>query len=152
MAALVIEAQYGDFFVVEKIVQQPAARMQRLLAELSILHANLQIVYAGNRALANLWTQSWFEARAAQFHQPQLPGVQEASAQYKVMPDSLDTRIRLAVLETLPNVFTTRDLQSFFTQTKPERIKRILNALRDEGRIRMEGRGRGALWKRSVQS
>ena len=47
------------------LVGQLAAHVQRVLAELPALFPHVQFVFAGNRKLANLWTQRWFAAVAA---------------------------------------------------------------------------------------
>ena len=55
-SALVIEAQYGDFLDPKKLGGRwPAVHTARVLAELAALHPRLQIVFAGNRKLANVW-------------------------------------------------------------------------------------------------
>ena len=57
-AALVVEAQYGDFLDERKVRGRwPVAHLARVLAELSALHPALPIIYAGNRKLANLWAE-----------------------------------------------------------------------------------------------
>ena len=49
-AAVVIESQYGDFLSSEKIGKYSSvANMARALAEITVVHPNLPIIYAGNR-------------------------------------------------------------------------------------------------------
>lgn len=99
-AALVIEAQYADFGNPDRIGRWPAAHLLRVLGELPVLFPRVQCVFAGNRKLANVWTQRWFAAVHAALQQPRLPQVAEAVARYRAGPadGGLDARIRLAAL------------------------------------------------------
>jgi hypothetical protein len=150
-AALVIEAQYADFGDAAKAGRWPVAHLLRVLAELPVLFPSVQLIFAGNRKLANLWTQRFFAAAEAALRQPRLPQVAEASAQYRKSPaeGGLDTRIRIAALKDLPDRFPIALLLQQFPETKPERVRRVLDGLRSEGKLRVEGRGRGARWCRA---
>ncbi len=149
-AALVIEAQYADFGNPDRIGQWTAAHLLRVLGELPALFPNVQCVFAGNRKLANVWAQRWFAAVHAAQHQPRLPQIADAAARYDATPaaDGLDTRIRLAALQELPDRFEVALLRKRFPDAPPDRIKRILDQLRNEGRLRTEGHGRGTRWCR----
>ncbi len=149
-AALVIEAQYADFGNPDKIGRWSAAHLLRVLGELPALFPNVQCVFAGNRKLANVWTQRWFAAVRAALVQPRLPQVAEPVARYDARPAAagLDTRIRLAALGELPDRFEIALLRKRFPDAPPARIKRVLDQLRAEGRLRTEGRGRGTRWCR----
>ncbi|HEX9630846.1 MAG TPA: ERCC4 domain-containing protein, partial [Gemmatimonadales bacterium] len=62
-AALVIEAQYADFLDARRVAGRwPPAHLARVLAEITALHPTLPVVFAGNRKLANLWTERFFHA------------------------------------------------------------------------------------------
>lgn len=149
-AALVIEAQYADFGNPDKIGRWTAAHLLRVLGELPALFPNVQCVFAGNRKLANVWAQRWFAAVDAALKQPRLPQVAEAAARYDVgtAGDGLDTRIRLAALQDLPDGFAIDLLRKRFSDAPHARIKRIVDTLRNEGRLRAEGHGRGTRWWR----
>jgi hypothetical protein len=150
-AALVIEAQYADFGNPAKIGQWPAAHLLRVLGELPALFPNVQCVFAGNRKLANVWVQRWFAALHAANHQPRLPQVAETVARYDAGDNGggLDVRIRLAALHELPDGFPVKLLRKQIPEAKPERIKRIIDQLRSEGRLRAKGRGPGTRWWRA---
>ncbi|WP_395790500.1 ERCC4 domain-containing protein [Aquimonas sp.] len=150
-AALVIEAQYADFGDADKSGRWPAAHLLRVLAELPVLFPNVQCIFAGNRKLANIWTQRWFAAVQGALRQPRLPQVAEATAHYRASPadGGLDTRIRLSALQELPDGFPIALLRAQFPQLAPARIKRVLDGLRSEGKLVIEGRGKGARWRRS---
>jgi hypothetical protein len=150
-AALVIEAQYADFGNPEKIGRWSHAHLLRVLGELPALFPNVQCVFAGNRKLANVWAQRWFAAVHAALQQPRLPQVAEPAARYDAQPTDggLDTRIRIAALRDLPDRFEIALLRSRFPDVPPPRIKRVLDRLRGEGRLRAEGHGRGVRWCRT---
>ena len=59
-----------------------------------------------------------------------------------------DTRVRLAALRELPDGFGFALLRGKFADVSEVRLRRILNQLRAEGRLRREGRGRAARWVR----
>lgn len=149
-AALVIEAQYADFGDPAKSGRWPSAHLLRVLGELPALFPSVQCVFAGNRKLANVWSQRWFAAVDAALRQPRLPQVAEPAAHYRRQPadGGLDTRIRLAALQELPDGFAVELLRAAVPEAPAARIKRVLDALRGEGRLVTEGRGRGTRWRR----
>ena len=151
-AAMVIEAQYADFGRPEKIDRWPAAHLLRVLGELPALFPRVQCIYAGNRKLANVWSQRWFAAVDAALHQPRLPQVAEPVARYiaATADGGLDTRIRLHVLREMPDGFGSALLRSQLGDIEAARIRRVLNQLRAEGRLRLDGHGRAARWYRTA--
>ncbi|MFN9729699.1 MAG: ERCC4 domain-containing protein [Pseudomonadota bacterium] len=149
-AALVVEAQYGDLGDPARIGDWPAAHLLRIVAEASALFPNLPVVFAGNRKLANVWTQRWFAAVAARLAQVVPDSVQEPVARFEpqAAAGGVDERIRLAALRELPPRFEAALLRRWVPQADPARIRRVLDALRAEGRLATEGRGRGTRWVR----
>lgn len=149
-AALVIEAQYADFGNPAKIGQWPAAHLLRVLGELPALFPTVQCVFAGNRKLANVWAQRWFAAVQAAIAQPRLPQVAETVARYDacVADGGLDSRIRFVALHELPDGFAIGLLRKQVPDAAPARIKRIVDQLRTEGRLRAAGHGPGTRWWR----
>lgn len=151
-AALVIEAQYADFGNPDKIGRWPAAHLLRVLGELPALFPKVQCVFAGNRKLANVWAQRWFAAVHAALAQPRQRQVAEPVANYEAQaPGGLDTRIRLAALRDLPDEFVVTQLRKHVADAPPARIKQVLDRLRNEGRLRAQGHGRGTRWCRIAQ-
>lgn len=149
-AALVIEAQYADFGNPAKIGRWPAAHLLRVLGELPALFPNVQCIFAGNRKLANVWTQRWFTAVHAALAQPRLPQVAEPVARYDIgEAGGLDARIRHVALHELPDGFEIPLLRKRFPETRPARIKRAVDQLRSEGRLHAKGKGRGTRWCRT---
>lgn len=149
-AALVIEAQYGDFLDPARTQPWPAAHTARVLAEISALHPTLPVVFAGNRKLANAWVVRWFTAVAAS-ESANLPlFVAEVAQRYEAPAhaDGLDQRLREAALVRLPTPFKAAALRGSVPGATPERVTRVLNALRREGRLETRGRGPGTVWER----
>lgn len=149
-AALVLEAHYRDFGDPKRIAKWPAAHLQRVLAELAALFPSVPIVFSGNRKLGNLWTQRFFAAVTAHLAHPAPDRVREATAQYRAAPadGGLDTRIRIAVLNELPDEFPIGVLCQRFPGVASTRIKRVLDQLRRESRLTTQGHGRGLRWCR----
>lgn len=149
-AAVVVEAQYGDLGDPAKIGAWPAAHLLRVVAEAAALFPHLPLVFAGNRKLANVWCQRWFAAVAARLAQAVPEAVREPLARFEPAPGAgLDERIRIAALREMPERFEAIALRRRFPDAGAERIKRVLDSLRAEGRLSTEGRGRGTRWLRS---
>jgi hypothetical protein len=150
-AALVLEFQYADLGNPAKLARWSAAHVQRVVAELAVLFPRVQPIFAGNRKLANLWTQRWFATVAAALAQPVPQSVREPLARYEASAadGGLDARIRVAALIELPDSFEVALLRKRVTDASPARIKRVLDQLRAEGRLVTHGRGRGTRWVRA---
>ena len=148
-AAVVIEAQYGDFLDPGRTRAWPAAHVARVLAELAALHPKLPFVFAGNRKLANAWTLRWFTAVAADA-QATLPlFVSDVLARWEPGPSQggLDARIRADALSRRASPFRATDVVAQVPGADARRVARVLSALRREKRVRCLGRGPGARWE-----
>lgn len=60
---------------------------------------------------------------------------------------SKQARARRYILEQAPPVFRRRDIERALPGVSPATIRLVLNELRDEGRIAVEGGGAGARWR-----
>ncbi len=151
-AAMVVEAQYADFGNPARIGKWPASHLLRVIGELAALHPAVPLVFAGNRKLANVWTQRFFAGVAAAQHQDLPAFVREPVARFEAEPadGGTDTRVRIAALRELPDAFEFALLRGRFAEVPQVRLRRILNQLRAEGRLRCEGRGRAARWVRET--
>ncbi len=151
-AAMVVEAQYADFGNPAKIGKWPASHLLRVIGEIAALHPTVPLVFAGNRKLANVWTQRFFAGVAAAQHQDLPAFVREPVARFDAEPadGGTDTRVRIAALRELPDAFEFALLRGRFAEVPQVRLRRILNQLRAEGRLRCEGRGRAARWVRET--
>ena len=151
-AAMVVEAQYADFGNPAKIGRWPASHLLRVIGEIAALHPAVPLVFAGNRKLANVWTQRFFAGVAAAQHQALPAFVREPVARFDAEPadGGTDTRVRIAAMRELPDAFEFALLRGRFAEVPEPRLRRILNQLRAEGRLRCEGRGRAARWVREL--
>src|SRR5512143_1529293 len=149
-AAVVVEAQYADFGNPGKIGRWPASHLLRVLGEIAALHPHVPLVFAGNRKLANVWTERFFAGVAAAQQQTLPAFVREPVARFDAEPadGGTDTRVRIAALRELPDGFEFAALRRQFAEVPELRLRRILSQLRAEGRLRCEGRGRAARWVR----
>lgn len=150
VAALVIEAQYADFLDPRRLRGRwPATHAARVLGELSALHPQLPIVYAGNRKVANAWTHQFFLSLAARREAPSPQLVMEAVARYDAFPrgPGLDEQIRHAALHEIPAPFPIAALAARFPDATAPRLRRVVDQLRKEGRLARVGAGRGARWR-----
>jgi hypothetical protein len=150
-AALVVEAQYDDFSDPRRVRAWQPAHLLRVLAELQALHPRLPIVYAGSRRSANVWVQRFFAAVAGKSAQPAM-GLAETALPLFADATSvggLDIRIRELVLASETGL-TITELGLQFPSAPPDRLRRVLHALRSEGKLACRGRGRTARWCRAT--
>lgn len=150
-AAFVIEAHYADFLDPARVRGRwPPAHLARVLGEIAALHPRLPMVFAGNRKLANIWTERFFQAVAAGAAAPVLELPLEVAARYDPGPrgPGVDAAVREAVLGGLPQEFSIADLVARFPAVAPARLRRVLAQLQREGRVRRRGMGRGTRWVR----
>lgn len=148
-AAFVIEADYRDFLDPTRLKGRwPAAHLARVLGELAALHPTLPIIYAGNRTVANAWTRNFFLAIAARDAGPEPQLVLDVVDRYDATPRGagIDEQLRRAALHELAQPFAFGDLVARFPDVPRARLRRQLDQLKKEGRIRRIGMGRGARW------
>ena len=147
-SALVIEAQYGDFLSNDKVGKySSAAHMGRALAELSVLHPALSIIYAGNRKEANHWTLRFFEGVLKKHNDPTNDAIAKAVAQTrttKSMP--LWLKVKQAIFQEMPDEFSFSDLKHHLSELTDQQIRTQLYKLRDNGTIKAEGKSRATKW------
>jgi hypothetical protein len=149
-AAVVVEAQYADFLKPDRTGAWTVTRLARLLAELTTLHAELPMIFAGNRKLANQWTQGFFEAVARKLAEPATGTVAEIAAGYAPRRQSGgdEQRVRYLVSQEMPESFSIGQLQQHMPGTGKPRLRTLLSRLRDEGRLERVGHGTAARWRR----
>ena len=150
-AALVLEADYRDFLDPGRVKGRwPPTHLARVFAEVAALHPRLPVIFAGNRALANAWTERFFRAVAAARAAPELELALTVGARYDAEPrgPGLEVQLREAVLGELPPVFPTTELSRRFPEVPAARIRRLLERLRVEGQLQRSGTGRGTRWQR----
>jgi len=149
-AALVIEAQYRDFLDPKRLEGRfPRARLSRRLAELSTLHPQLPIIFAGSRKLANLWTYRYFQAVARARQAPVVELELDLGRRYDppaVRAPGLDEQLRRVAMEEFTAGFTTPELLTKVPGATAVQARRVLTQLLAAGRIERTGKGRGTKW------
>lgn len=147
--ALVVEANYSDFLNPDKLMFYTPSFMAKALAELSALHPKINIVFAGNRKLANEWTLRFFEAIVSNANDG-LPGmVAEQIENYEPSSNfrgGIYFDIRMEILDSFPAEFSISDVREKFPDTDDGTIRRVLRDLKDKNIIHSTGRGRNSKW------
>ena len=150
VSALVVEAQLADFLDEKKLRSRwPAPFVARAIGEMSAMHPKLPIIFAGNRKLANVWTERFFGAVASRVvAEPQLDLMAAGVAQAGSQPrgPGLDAEIRAAVLTGEARSFTMAEMAERFPGVPAPRLKRVIDRLRVEGLVVRLGSGRGSRW------
>ena len=149
-AALVVEARYDDFADPQRVNAWQPSHLLRVLAELQVLHPRVPLVFAGSRRSANVWTQRFFAAVGGHKAQPDV-GLAEQALPLFDQPRAdggLDVAIRETALHGLGEAFSIQQLRARIPRAPVERLRRVLRALRAEGRLVCDGRGLSARWCR----
>ncbi|MED7789271.1 ERCC4 domain-containing protein [Francisella sp. 19X1-34] len=147
-SAVVIEAQYGDFLSSEKIGKYSSvANMARALAEITVVHPNLPIIYAGNRKEANHWSLRFFEGvLKKQIGETNNLIATVAAKTRNTKADPLWLRVKKVILEEMPNEFIFTDIKSHFTTLSDGQVRTQLSQLKKQEVIQNEGRGKASKW------
>jgi len=147
-AAVIIEAQYGDFFIAEKIREwKSVAHIGRALAELSVIHNNLPIIYAGNRKEANHWALRFFEAVLKKQSDPTNDAIAKAIAKTRTSKSNpLWLKVKKVIIEEMPDRFQITDLKNQLPSLTDQQIRNQLYKLCDESIIKKEGKARTTVW------
>lgn len=152
-AAVVVEAQYADFLDPRRLEGRwPPAFVAKAIAEMTALHPNLPVIFAGNRKLANQWAYRFFDACATRRGTAQLDLVREVGPAYGPggRVASLDEQLREAILHEVQSPFAVSELAARFDGVAETRVRRVLKEMQREGKVRCLGRGRGPRWERIV--
>jgi hypothetical protein len=108
------------------------------------------MIYAGNRKLANAWTERFFAAvqtsRAGR--EPELGLDFDRRLDTGPRPIAAAERIREAALAE-PRPFRLADLAARFPEVPAARVRRVLVRLKGEGAVVREGGGTASRWRRA---
>lgn len=152
-SALVIEAAYADFLKADKLRYYSSSFAAKVIGELHAMHPNLNIIFAGNRKLANEWTLRFFAAIKSHEDDVPQPKVAEAIAEYGSGRSQHPWRggayyeVRKA-LEEMPGQFTISKLREACSDVPDTTLRKALNDLKREGKIRCQGKGRKSYWEK----
>ena len=149
-AALVIEANYSDFFKPDKLKFYSSTSVSKAIGELHGMHPNLSIVFAGKRKFAAYWTHRFFEAVA--FHENDKPHykISEIIEEYKQeeVKGGIYYSVREKILNDTNGEFTIAELKNIFNDIPYSTVKRALNDLQKEGLIELCGKRKQTIRKK----
>jgi len=148
-SALVVEANYSDFLNPDKLKFYTPSFMAKALAELSALHPKINIIFAGNRKLANEWTLRFFEAIEHNEMDSLATMVADQMGKYNSAPNfrgGIYYDLRKEILESFPAEFTISDLRQRFPDADDGTIRRVLRELKEKDIIKSIGRGKSSKW------
>lgn len=141
-SALVIEANYSDFFKPEKLKFYSPTFTSKAIAELCAYHPKLQITFSGNRKLANEWTYKFFQAVAAN-EQDKIPQISEVIARYEYKMKRIDFfALKEKVKNEMPQEFNLKELKEKFPDIGSKVLRKIIYAFKKNKLIESVGYGR----------
>ena len=150
--AVVIEAQYGDYSDTARIGDSLSApHINRLIGEISALHPGVQLIFAGNRKLANAWTSRFFAAvrrRIADSGQNSDEAAQRPPT-FLSTPVRQDLEIRKKILEEYalrPDGFSMKELKADLGTADTAPLRRIIQQLKREEKIHSSGKASATRW------
>jgi len=150
-AALVIEANYSDFLNPNKIKFYTTSFATKAIAELYALHPKLNIVFAGNRKLANEWTYRFFSAVISHEEDKPKQIISDILENYGTPPEAkggIYYEIKKRIINDFADEFTFSKIKENFTDAPITTIRKVLNDLKKEGIIANYGRGKKSCWKK----
>ncbi len=147
--AIVVEANYSDFLNPKKQKYYPVAFLAKAIAELSAMHPKVNMVFAGNRKLANEWVLRYFSS--IQSHKQDVPHfkVAEVMAEYGQPQETkggIYFDIKNKVINETPQEFHITEIKDLFPDVDISTIRRVLVDLRKQGALVCTGRGTSSKW------
>lgn len=136
--ALIIEANYSDFLNPEKLKFYKPAFAAKAIAEIFAFHPKLNIVFAGNRKLANEWALRFFSAIKAHEQDSPPSKIAEVLETYGE-PPSLKGGSYFEVreqIEQMPEKFTISMLREVCQDIPEFTIRKALSEMKRENKIR----------------
>lgn len=152
-AAMVIEASYSDFLNPRKSKFYTPGFAAKAIAELFALHPRLDIVFAGNRKLANEWALRFFAAIQSHERDMSPTIVKEAVAAFDVQPSFQGGsyyEVRKKI-EDMPLQFTIAMVRGSCKDVPEAVIKRALVDLKKEGRLISHPQGMKSYWEKVTE-
>jgi len=140
-SALVIEADYSDFFKPEKLKYYPVTFAAKAIAELYAYHPELSIIFAGNRKLANEWTYRYFMAISSNEKDFSWQ-VAEPILKYKYKKEKYDYfGLMEKIKEEIPFEFDIKKLKENFPEIDTFTLRKIIKSLLRKNIIKKVSRG-----------
>jgi ERCC4-type nuclease/predicted Zn-ribbon and HTH transcriptional regulator len=150
-SALVIEANYSDFLNPDKLKVYSPSYISKVIAEIFAFHPNFQIIFAGNRKIANEWTLRFFQA-VVSHEKESIPNiVEEETMQFTSSKDfkgGIYYDIRKEIIQNIEEDFTINTLRDKFPVASDSTIRKVMNDLKKEGLIDNFGHGKSTVWRK----
>ncbi len=153
-AALVVEASYSDFLDPKRVTPYRPSFTGKALGELFAFHPRFQIIFAGNRKLANEWVLRFFAAILSHERDEPHPVIREAAAAYGVL-SSFRGGGYYEVVRTIgemPATFTFAMLRAEQPNVQDHTIRRALGDLKKAGKIISHPAGIKSYWEKTIGS
>lgn len=149
-AALVIEANYSDFLNPKKLKFYPPSFASKAIAELHALHPRLNIVFAGNRKLAQEWTLRFFQAVKSHEKDVPHPKIAEVVSKYGSPPQTRGGSYYRAkgAIEEMPERFTISMLRGKCPDIPESTLRMALREMKKEGRLITQNKGIRSYYKK----
>lgn len=121
--------------------------MARALAEITVVHPSLPIIYAGNRKEANHWALKFFEGVLKKQTDETNNIIATAVAKTRTKKsDPLWLKVKKVILDEMPNEFTFPDLKIHLPNLSDSQIRSQLSELKKQEVVQNEGRGKASKW------
>lgn len=152
-AALVLEATYGDFLNQDKIRPYTGQFVAKALGEIQASHPDLPVIFAGGRKFAQIWAHQFFNQTTTRSQDRYSDIIKESTAKYGAKANAAlnEDELRRTVFTQMPDSFSTRQLRDSAPKCKPAEVRRILEKLKNEGRLTSEKKGKDIIWKKEEE-
>ena len=148
-SAIVVEANYSDFLNPEKQNYYPITFLGKAIAEIYAMHPRVNMVFAGNRKLANEWALRYFSS--IESHEQDIPHfkVAEVMAEYgqpREAKGGVYFDIKKRIINETTQEFNIDLIKGIFPYVELSIIRRILVDLTKHGSLTCIGRGKNRKW------
>lgn len=149
-SALVIEAAYYDFLSRKRLKYFNPQFSAKAIAEISAFHPKLNVVFAGNKKLANEWTMRFFAA--VRYHEKDYPAVvREIMESYPGDGDFYGQEYEVIDKLVQLGQGTIEALHQELPYLPISRLRNILRRLRKDGRVAVTRYGKCSFWQAIAQ-
>ena len=146
-SAMVIEGTYSDFFDTKKISPLNPQYAGKVLAELTVAHPSVSLIFAGSRKDANYWCKRFFESAAAKTSDKDTANINEVTSATKEKPSQpIWLKLKYAIENDMPQFFSSKMLRAKFSEYPAAKITQQLGRFKKDGYLIKSGAGAGTVW------
>ncbi|MGC8976591.1 MAG: ERCC4 domain-containing protein [Candidatus Ratteibacteria bacterium] len=139
--ALIIEANYSDFFKPEKIKFYKVEFCARAISEIYSFHPNLKVIFTGNRKLAEIWILKFFLSVKNKIMERPHIEIKEKIPEYFSFRVITDEYL-IERFNNLPVKFTFSEMKNLFSEVKQNTLRNFLKKMEKEGKVKKEKIGK----------